>query len=446
MRGPKTRGGAETDSYVEIRLMTVAALAILVFTLLIPAILRAVDANGDNLDDAWEARYGITTGAYASTNLVGWWQLDGPTQAIDRSPNQINGTLGGFTGNAFGPGLFSNALYFTPQAHVDFPTNSALNTPNGLTFSAWIKSVNGATNDAVIATWIDTATNSWSVGINTKGMAQISFADAAGNTQIVGPSTNSATLYDGTWHHLAATWAPGQEARVYVDGENQDSGMIAAWTPGTVAAFSFGTPDDSVTNQTFILDETRLYNRALGPNEITQLPVTYTDLNGSGLSVWEDFQRGLNPIAPYTGSDIAPVNSVPVLTGEPSSSDFTPWMANPEFGNFLLKLRGTKAHPSAYWGNGHWINAVEGRWHDGVAQYRITYGPKPKHKALWWYWYLGIGQQSFKQHAGEMAAQGYTLLDGNYYTKPDGTRRYQGVWHKVIAPDVVAAAAVPRSK
>src|ERR1700678_1606686 len=96
MRTPIHRCGPSSDSYAEVRMLAIFAFTILACALLIPAVLRAVDLNGDNLDDAWEAQYGITTGAYASTNLVGWWQMDGPTNVADRSPNQINGTLVGF--------------------------------------------------------------------------------------------------------------------------------------------------------------------------------------------------------------------------------------------------------------------------------------------------------------------------------------------------------------
>jgi len=164
------------------------------------------------------------------------------------------------------------------------------------------------------------------------------------------------------------------------------------------------------------------------------------------MSVLEDYQNGIDPVTPFKGSDIAPVKSVEVVTGEPASSDWTPWMNDEEFAKFLVQLRGTKGHPTAYWGKGHWINAVEGRWHNGEEQFRITYGPKPKHKKLWWLWYFGLTQAEFNGMVGARAADGFTLLDGNFFTYPDGSRHYQGVWHKVIAPDVVEAAAFRRSK
>jgi hypothetical protein len=98
--------------------------------------------------------------------LVGWWQLNGTNStdaAVDRSGNGINGVLSGFPTNAYGPGLFDNALYFTTNGTVNFPTtNSILNTiTNQFTFSSWLETTNTATNPATIATWSDASSNSW---------------------------------------------------------------------------------------------------------------------------------------------------------------------------------------------------------------------------------------------------------------------------------------------
>jgi hypothetical protein len=123
-----------------------------------------------------------------------------------------------------------------------------------------------------------------------------------------------------------------------------------------------------------------------------------------------------------------------------ADAGFTPWMSHGELDTFLAQFDTNPpgGHPN-YWDRGHWINAVEGRWHDGIPQYRIRYGPVPSHKGLWWYWYLNQDQESFSSHVHEMADQGFTLLDPNSFSRPDDTRRYQGVWHKVIPPDPITS-------
>jgi len=283
-------------SYAEVRLLVIFATGFLLLALGF-GLLKALDTNGDNLDDTWEAQYGITTNAYASTNLVGWWQLNGTNStdnATDRAGNGINGTLSGFPSVAYGTGLFSNALYFTTNATVTFPTtNSVLNTTSQFTFSAWFRTTNSLSQPATIATWSDAATNGWSVGAATNGVVNITFFDGA-TDQVVAGTTN-INLYDGSWHQLAATYTTNQVATVYVDGTGEATNTITGWTPGTVSSFTFGRTDPTATNNPYALDEARLYNRALGASEIPQLPITYSDLNGSGLTIFQDYLESLNP-------------------------------------------------------------------------------------------------------------------------------------------------------
>ncbi len=117
-----------------------------------------------------------------------------------------------------------------------------------------------------------------------------------------------------------------------------------------------------------------------------------------------------------------------------ANKGFTPWMTGAELGIFLSQFDTDPpgGHPN-YWDDGHWIDAVEGRWHDGVPQYRLRYGDAPKDAPHWWYWYFNQSQEDYSRHVHEFADQGFTLLDPNSFLRPDDARRYQGVWHK-IAP------------
>jgi len=124
------------------------------------------------------------------------------------------------------------------------------------------------------------------------------------------------------------------------------------------------------------------------------------------------------------------------------NAGFTPWMSRPDLDHYLSQFDTTPpgGHPN-YWDKGHWINAVEGRWHDNLPQYRIRYGPVPPHKHYAWYWYINQPQDSFTAHVNQMSENGFVLLDPNSCVWPDGTRRYQGVWHKLVPPDAPATAA-----
>ena len=312
MHGRGRRGKSRSDSFVEVRI--IVGLSFLMLVLAVPVLLWA-DWQGDNLPDSWEAQYGLSTNVYDPADLVGWWQMEpnatNTNIVVDRWTNQINGNMTNFGSSPYVSGLFSNALSFTTNSQVSFPTNiAALNTAtNQFTFSGWFQSTNGTGTNTTIAAWADGQTNSWSVGVQTNGAAIFGFSDAAGNQQTITPTTNTVQLYDGTWHQVAVTYATNQVATLYVDGESEGSGTITNWASGPVASFTMGVTNSSSTNQPFILDETRLYNRALSSQEIPQLPITYNDLNGSGLSIYDDYLEGLSPLATNTTVTSGFINS-----------------------------------------------------------------------------------------------------------------------------------------
>ncbi len=121
-----------------------------------------------------------------------------------------------------------------------------------------------------------------------------------------------------------------------------------------------------------------------------------------------------------------------------TNKDFTPWMSLSELNHWeeQFDTNPPGGHPN-YWDKGHWMNAVEARWHDGIPQYRVRYGPVPEGYDAAWYWYINQDQASFTAHVHELADQGFVLLDPNSYLRPDDSRRYQGVWHKLFKKKTV---------
>jgi len=123
---------------------------------------------------------------------------------------------------------------------------------------------------------------------------------------------------------------------------------------------------------------------------------------------------------------------------------FTTWMSLAELNQWQVQFdtKPPGGHPN-YWDKGHWMTAVEARWHDGIPQYRVRYGPVPEGYDGAWLWYINQDQASFSSHVHELADEGFILLDPNSYLRPDDTRRYQGVWHKLFKKKSVTAPAAP---
>lgn len=109
---------------------------------------------------------------------------------------------------------------------------------------------------------------------------------------------------------------------------------------------------------------------------------------------------------------------------------FTPWMSLAELNAFMATFESKVPGESNYWGQGHWIEAVEGRWKNGIPQYRIRYGDAPKNQGYWWYWFINQDENSFHDKVHHYADDGYVLAHYNKVVWPDGAPRFQAVWHK----------------
>ena len=109
----------------------------------------------------------------------------------------------------------------------------------------------------------------------------------------------------------------------------------------------------------------------------------------------------------------------------------TGWMTLDEM-NAKLNALEQKEDGKNFWDRGHWITAVDGRWHKGAPEYRLRYSEVPEHRAYWWYWWFNQDQKSFRKHMHELADKGFTLVHYQEFERPTGEIRYQGVWHKLI--------------
>ena len=123
---------------------------------------------------------------------------------------------------------------------------------------------------------------------------------------------------------------------------------------------------------------------------------------------------------------------------------FTSWMSLSELNAFMTTFDSKHPGEPSYWDQGHWITAVDGRWHCGIPQYRIRYGDAPKGQGFRWYWFINQDRGSFNHDIQRYTEDGFIL---GFYSRlrwPDGTFRYQGVWHKSASP--TAATPTPGSR
>lgn len=211
----------------------------------------------------------LVTMSPATTRPVGHWELD------ESSGTTVPDSAGTATGTFLGNPLWrtddtrGRAVEFDGSGDaVRLPNQSALN-PQWITVMAWIKTPAASSS----ATHVVTKDKSsiprqrvWQFRVSGSNRIQLIVFDTTGTAVT---ATGTTHLGDNQWHHVAGTW-DGTTIRVYVDGV-QDGALAHS-----------GSLQSGQTNDAFIgraetsnpgyfagrIDDARLYDRALSPQEI----------------------------------------------------------------------------------------------------------------------------------------------------------------------------------
>jgi hypothetical protein len=212
-------------------------------------------------------------------SLVGWWKLDegSGTTANDSSGNGNNGTING-TPTWVTAGKLGGALQFNgTNTYINVGNGTSLQMRDALTIAFWIKT------SAFTTTWaavISKGDGSWRMGRGTVA------SGGTGSTLHMGVSgtTVSGNAYfdgtkvvtDGEWHHGAGIYN-GSTATIYVDGV-QDAQITATGQLATATYDVLIGENQQSTGRymTGMLDDVRVYNRALTVNELQVVMQGYT--------------------------------------------------------------------------------------------------------------------------------------------------------------------------
>jgi hypothetical protein len=209
-----------------------------------------------------------------SDGLVGYWKMDEGvgTTTLDSSGNGKTGT---FNSANWSNGKYGVGGSFPGSVRVDFSGTDIVN-PTAYTKTAWIKTnTQNASN-------IFSGTTGGHVFYTGSGLIYFS------NTWSSPTISVAANFYDNNWHFLVGTY-DGTKGTVYMDGvklAELNMPNIPAGQPAYIGAFA------AENYFSGLIDEVRLYNRALSPAEVSQLyeyapgPIAYWDLNeASGTTI-----------------------------------------------------------------------------------------------------------------------------------------------------------------
>ena len=216
--------------------------------------------------------------------LVGYWSFDDQdlagVTAYDRSGNANNGTLTNGperTIGKIGQGLRFDGL----NNRVSSPSAPSLMLSSSITVSAWVKSVNEGTGWLTIFDKHSPSVNNnyvLEVVEGTSGAArEVDFFYYSSGGVANEWQTTDNVLLPNEWTHLAATFTfgAGSSMRIYVNGVS----VAGGWTTGDGTlipasdddGFGIGALQSGGNEFGGTIDDVRIYNRVLSPDEIKRL-------------------------------------------------------------------------------------------------------------------------------------------------------------------------------
>ena len=209
-----------------------------------------------------------------NTGLVAYYPLNG--NGNDASANGNHGTVVGAdpAADRFGnPGrayLFGNNPAHGAQAidYIRIADSPTLRPQRGITLSAWINTSNSAGRSIVGKQFGGGLEDSYLLWYNV-GTLWFTFYPFGGS------SINAPIPSLGAWHHVAGTW-DGAVMRLYVDGNQVAASAFAGSmqyddSPVLIGADNDNADDAPDDGWDGAIDDVRIYNRALSPDEIREL-------------------------------------------------------------------------------------------------------------------------------------------------------------------------------
>ena len=225
----------------------------------------AEDEAGNVSPASNQASAAVTGGTGPLPGLVAAWGFDtgSGTTAADQSGNGNTGTLSSATWST--AGKYGSALSFNGgNAYVNVPDSNSLDLTTGMTIEGWVRPTSGGgwqtllvkerPGELVYGFYANTDAN--------RPQSQVTIGNVA---RLLNGTT---TVPVGLWTHLAATF-DGTTERLYANGTQV--AQLAVSGAITTSASPLKIGGNAIWGEWFngLIDEVRVYNRALTPTEIT---------------------------------------------------------------------------------------------------------------------------------------------------------------------------------
>ncbi|MFA6185460.1 MAG: DUF2341 domain-containing protein [Candidatus Shapirobacteria bacterium] len=251
-----------------------------------------------------------------SDGLVGYWKMDENTgiSITDSSGLGYTGIFGtGDSAPSWSSGKFGVGTSFDgSNDYIDAGNVLNMGT-NDMTISTWIKTTNSSSTAQYIVSKSLAAAQNYRYGIFTRNGTAGIFMQGDGGADVVVYGTKN--IADGNWHNITYIFNRDDKADIYVDGIYDVGQTISQWNgknmvsinPFRIGAYTAADNTGITSSFSGFIDETRVYNRALSPTEVSQLyefapgPIFYWDFNeGIGTTAFDKQNHTNLPISNAT--------------------------------------------------------------------------------------------------------------------------------------------------
>jgi hypothetical protein len=213
----------------------------------------------------------LTSGVYAEINdgLIGWWTFDEGTgtTAADSSGAGHDGSFVDSTPE-WVPGMYGTALKFDGTDKVEIPDHADFHFTDAMSVALWMQPEGEQASSAKLFIKQKSGQYPYSLQYNESGQGLFA-------------TVNAATRYDTApdipdfpdeWAHVCFTY-DGSVLILYKDGEEAARVNTRGQLQQNNLSLSIGCRLDYDQNFNGIIDDVRLFNRDLSPEEVQQVMV-----------------------------------------------------------------------------------------------------------------------------------------------------------------------------
>lgn len=212
------------------------------------------------------------------TGLVLYYPLDAGTGTTitDATTTHNDGTL--LSSATWGAGKWGTGISMTGGAQgISTPASASLNTLAAFSWTAWVYIRSLPLAQPVFANKGADSGQGWFLNINYPASTHLMF-DVAFSTQELLIEASSDALTLNGWHLIVATWTgatPSTSMTLYVDGValtalNALDGVGSRVSDNSHPLLT-GTNEGGTDGANMVIDEVRVYNRALSSDDVTML-------------------------------------------------------------------------------------------------------------------------------------------------------------------------------